>query len=153
MEDGSSHSYAGMFSTFLGVATPDVAAAVIACREAVDAARVTAYAGGRTRYDPLAVIVQVMVDAEWGGVCFTVDPVSMDTGVMVIEAVPGIGASGVGGSVTPETIRVARSDTTVIVREAGDAGAEFPVEYLSPRAYGTPSRIPPQSAAGHRICL
>lgn len=50
----------------------------------------------------LAVLVQPMVDAVAAGVAFTADPVTGDRGVVVIDAVRGLGEQLVSGAVTPD---------------------------------------------------
>jgi pyruvate,water dikinase len=130
VEDSSASSYAGIFVTFLRVPARSVPSAAIRCRTSVQTERLLAY-NRATPIEPPAVVVQVMIEPEWAGVCFTVDPVTMDHAVIVVEVVPGGGEPCVGGNVTPETIRVARVGGRVIGRESGDTGAaEFPAEKL-----------------------
>lgn len=101
VEDGSTASYAGQFTSVLDVADPD--AAIEAVREVVRSATapaVTAYAA-RTPGVRMGVLVQQMVPPVVSGVAFTVDPA---TGLhdVVIEAVPGRGDALVQDGMTPD---------------------------------------------------
>ncbi len=50
----------------------------------------------------MGVVVQVMVPAEAAGVMFTIDPVTGDPSQIAIEGSIGLGATVVGGEVTPD---------------------------------------------------
>ncbi len=54
----------------------------------------------------IAVVIQVMVDADKAGVMFTVNPVTNNREEMVIEGVYGLGESLVSGSITPDSYMV-----------------------------------------------
>jgi pyruvate,water dikinase len=70
----------------------------------------------------MAVVIQSMVDADWSGVGFTVDPAS-DRPTMRVELVPGIGEDLVSGRVTPIDLRI-RRDTLEIT---GSAPGSYPL--------------------------
>ncbi len=119
-EDGEASSFAGQHETFLEVAgEQEVVAAIERCiaslgseRAAVYRERSGAQAGG------MGVVVQVMVDAEFAGVCFTRSP--LDEEEIVVEAVRGLGESLVSGRSRPARIRLARSDLGEAGREERD---------------------------------
>ncbi|HEU5325766.1 MAG TPA: PEP/pyruvate-binding domain-containing protein, partial [Candidatus Limnocylindria bacterium] len=94
-EDGSEHSFAGMFATFLEVPAGGVAAAAERCLESAADARATAYASGATQ--PMAIIVQRMVAPAAAGVALTADPISGDRSTCVVTAVRGLGERLVAG--------------------------------------------------------
>ncbi|MDH3843425.1 MAG: phosphoenolpyruvate synthase, partial [Myxococcales bacterium] len=73
--------------------------------------RVVAYRHslGLTDEPTIAVVIQKMVDSDAAGVMFTVDPISRDTGRMLVEAAYGLGEVVVGGQVEPDTYVVSRS--------------------------------------------
>ena len=64
----------------------------------------------------LAVPVQKMVQSEASGVMFTLDPVSQDKTVVVIEAVWGLGELIVQGSVTPDHYLVDKQTLNILQR-------------------------------------
>lgn len=65
----------------------------------------------------LAAVVQKMVNADRAGVMFSVDPVTQDRSIMVIEAAYGLGETVVSGEVTPDTYKVRKSDLAIVDKE------------------------------------
>ena len=55
----------------------------------------------------MAVVLQSMVEADWSGVGFTIDPAS-DRPAMRVEMVPGLGEALVSGQVTPVDFSIQR---------------------------------------------
>ncbi|WP_252199221.1 PEP/pyruvate-binding domain-containing protein [Brevibacterium sp. RIT 803] len=110
-EDTAGASGAGMYDTVLGVrGIDDVCAAIASCRRSADSARVRDYRrrGGRSG-DPvtgMAVLVQVLVEAEVSGVMFT--PLSVGEPTR-IESSWGLGSSVVNGELTPDAFEVGPS--------------------------------------------
>lgn len=103
-EDTATFSGAGSYATVLAVRGVDqVLAAVRSCRASVASPRAVDLPspGGVVE---MAVLVQVLVDAEVSGVMFTPTQPTEDTR---IEASWGLGPSVVGGTVSPDTYRVA----------------------------------------------
>ena len=132
-EDGSAHSYAGQFESFLGVAHQDVAARVRDVWKSAESARLARYrsdVAGREESTRPAVLVQRMVNADAAGVAFSADPTTGRRGVAVVAATPGLGAALVSGEQDADSWKVARDGTilerriaTKLVRqESGDAG-------------------------------
>jgi len=105
-EDLAGASFAGQYVTALRVPRDGLAEAVARCQESVHSAAATAY---RERSGlaaaGMAVIVQAMVEAEYAGVAFTVDPVSGADTHLVVEYAPGLGNSLVNGEIVPRTAR------------------------------------------------
>ena len=62
----------------------------------------------------LAAVVQKMVNSSSSGVMFTVDPVTEDEDIIVIEAILGLGEYIVSGKVTPDTYKVRKSDLEIV---------------------------------------
>jgi phosphoenolpyruvate synthase/pyruvate phosphate dikinase len=102
-EDSSSHSFAGIYESYLRVYggsllrnTEPILELVEICMDSGNTARADAY---RERFDlpkeTPAVIIQDMVDAEIAGIIFTKHPV--DGEGMLIEAVYGLGEKLVQG--------------------------------------------------------
>lgn len=106
-EDGAAASFAGQFTTKLGVPPSGVAEAV---REVVaSASKVAGYQArvGSSAALRMAVVIQELITPSAAGVLFTKNPVS-GADERVIEACYGLGEAVVSGLVTPDTYRVAR---------------------------------------------
>ncbi|HSJ36209.1 MAG TPA: PEP/pyruvate-binding domain-containing protein [Acidimicrobiia bacterium] len=118
-EDTEGASYAGQYTTVLGVSDLDgLVDAVRSCVGSVDAGPAASYrehAHGHSR--DMAVLIQRMLAPEAAGVAFGVDPVSGQDHV-VIEATAGIAEGVLEGSVTPEHWVVER--TPVLESAPGD---------------------------------
>ncbi|MQY04583.1 PEP/pyruvate-binding domain-containing protein [Actinomadura macrotermitis] len=101
-EDLPGMSYAGQYESFLnrrGVA--EVFEAVRACWASGSSERVAAYRGDAAG-GGVAVLVQVMVDAEIAGAAFSVNVVTHDPGEVVVSAVRGLGERLMAGQATAE---------------------------------------------------
>jgi pyruvate,water dikinase len=125
-EDTAQFSFAGMFDSFLGVrGTDDVLRRVRDCWASTFGERVLFYRvkQGQPPDQPLAVVVQRMVNAEKAGVLFTVDPATQDADRIVIEAAWGLGEVVVAGKVTPDRYVIDKSSLGVL--EAKVARKEF----------------------------
>jgi phosphoenolpyruvate synthase/pyruvate phosphate dikinase len=104
-EDGDTVSHAGQYETVLDVGVGEPLLAAV--RECVDSGRlehVRAYreARGLSVQGRLAVLVQRLVEAEAAGVAFTADPVTGERGVVVVNAVRGLGDRLVSGPASPD---------------------------------------------------
>ena len=86
-EDGSEHSYAGMYESVLDVGPDEVPAAVDRCLASGAAGRVAAYAVAGNGH--MAVIVQRMIRPTAAGVALTADPINGDRATTVVTAVRG----------------------------------------------------------------
>ncbi|MGW3205628.1 phosphoenolpyruvate synthase [Streptomyces sp. NPDC001135] len=107
-EDGTRHSFAGQFDSFLNVrGLDDVTAHVRRCWASGFSERVLCYRAQR-RLPPgtggVAVILQRMVPAERSGVLFTADPTTGRTDRQVVSAVHGLGEGLVSGAVDADTV-------------------------------------------------
>lgn len=138
-EDGVAASFAGAYTTVLGACgVADVTAAVRACLDSADAARLISYRGaGHVR---MAVLCQPMLDPEAAGVAFTADPVSGDTDVVYVSAVRGLGDRVVDGSVRADDWRVAAD-----LAERLETGTETAISAAQALAVATVAR----AAADH----
>jgi len=105
VEDGTDNSFAGQFETFLNIAKADVYAHIQEVRKSAETDRVLAYKceRGIIDTDPPAVLVQLMVQADFAGVAFGANPVTGDTKECVISAVAGLGDKLVDGAVDGDT--------------------------------------------------
>ena len=132
-EDAASASFAGQFTSVLGVeAEASLTALWSAIRTVWDSARsahAVAYAGAKAGARPaapaadeaeatasirMAVVVQALVPARAAGVAFSVDPVGADRAVAVVSSVLGLGESLVSGEADADTFRVRGGDVISI---------------------------------------
>ena len=118
-EDGSEHSYAGLFESVLDVSADELGAAVDRTLASARAARVATY-GSKGAGASMAVIVQRMVAASTAGVALTADPINGDRHVCVITAVRGLGERLVSGAALGDEW-VVREDVTTAGRQAEHA--------------------------------
>ena len=113
-EDADSASFAGQFTSVLGVPVEDdlqeVWRAIRTVWLSAFSEHALAYAAGKSAADGLrmAVIVQQLAPARAAGVVFSIDPVSGDRDVAVVSAVYGLGELLVSGDVDADTMRVTR---------------------------------------------
>ena len=121
-EDLPGATFAGQQDTFLNVIGPDaVVAAVRGCWASLWTDRAIAYRSRLGIPDDavaMAVVVQVMAEAEWAGVMFTAHPVTGERDRVVVESNPGLGESVVSGAVTPDHA-VVGPDGAVVERRIG----------------------------------
>lgn len=122
-EDGQDASFAGQHDTFLNVRGFDaVVAAVCQCWESAATPRALEYRlrhGLQPSAVQLAVLVQHLVVADVAAVVFSCNPVTGSRDEVMINASWGLGESIVGGSVTPDTFLIAKSEFTVRSRVIG----------------------------------
>ncbi len=120
-EDLPEASFAGQQRTFLNVQGEDeVVDAVQGCWASLFEPRAIFYRE-QQGFDHfkvgLAVPVQKMVASQASGVMFTIEPVTSDTGKVVIEAVFGLGEALVGGEVTPDLYVVDKERLEIISKK------------------------------------
>ena len=120
-EDLPDASFAGQQDTYLNITGPQqVLAAVRNCWASLWTARAIGY---RARQNiqaegvALAVVVQILVNAEAAGILFTANPISGKRDEMLINASWGLGEAVVSGAVTPDTLTVDKHSGKVIQRE------------------------------------
>jgi len=123
-EDSSQASFAGQYSTVLGVqGTGRVLEAVRRCWASLFTERAVGYrrsAGIDYRDCPMAVGVLELVPARASGVAFSVHPVSGKADRVVIEGNWGWGEAVVQGLVDPDHVEVGKADLRVLTHSVGD---------------------------------
>ncbi len=117
-EDLQKNSFAGQYDTFLGITTvEDCILSIKKCWASLWNERVFRY---REQYKinhseaSMAVIVQILIEADFSGVIFTVDPVKGKKDRIVIEYCRGQGEVLVSGRVTPERIIVNKHNLKIV---------------------------------------
>lgn len=111
VEDGSKNSWAGQFSSYLNISRDNLIEHIELVQESINNVRVGVYSE-KTNITELkmAVVVQEMVDAVSSGIAFSMNPVTKDESVIVIEAGFGLGELIVSGTVTPDNYEVNKND-------------------------------------------
>ena len=122
-EDGATSTMAGQHETYLNISgIRAVADAVVLCHQSAFAPRAIEYRrrqGLPLDQVRLAVLVQRLVTADVSGVAFSMNPITGNSGEIVVNASWGLGESIVGGTVTPDTYVVRRDGLAVTERSLG----------------------------------
>lgn len=107
-EDGSVHSFAGQFETYLNIPKDQVVENIIKVQQSANSERVVTYMRERgvEHVSAPAVLVQKMVRADCAGVAFATNPVTGNTKECVISAVRGLGDKLVDGTVDADAYTV-----------------------------------------------
>lgn len=106
-EDHHTASYAGQFESFLQVRPDGLEQAIRGVWDSRNAHRVSAYkkTANQKSDQGIAVIIQEMIPAEVSGVAFSVDPISGDQDVTIINSVFGLGEGLVSGELPADQYR------------------------------------------------
>ncbi len=126
LEDGTTHSLAGLYRSVLGVPREEVEAALVACWLSAFEERAIAYLCERGLGPErlgLGVVVQTMVEPEVSGVLFTLDPRRAREDQVLVECLEGRGEELVSGRRDPARLHLAW-DGTVVEAEWNAAVAE-----------------------------
>lgn len=119
-EDGATASFAGQHETYLNIVGADaIIQAVTRCWESAHSEHALDYRrqqGLSIDRPQLAVLVQQLVIADVAAVVFSANPITGNRDEVVINASWGLGESIVGGTVTPDTFIVRKSDLAVTSR-------------------------------------
>jgi pyruvate,water dikinase len=119
-EDGAGASFAGQHETYLNIVGADaILQAVTRCWESARSERALDYRrqqGLSVERVRLAVLVQQLVASDVSAVAFSANPVTGNRDEVMINASWGLGESLVGGTVTPDTFLVRKSDLAVTDR-------------------------------------
>lgn len=128
-EDGAGSSFAGIYDSFLhrrGAAA--ICDSVLDCYRALWHPRAVQYRATRgmdQRSEAMAVVVMTMIHAEVSGVAFSANPVTGDTGEILVNAAWGLGEAVVSGQVTPDNVLMSKDDGAVLHYEIGDKSLEI----------------------------
>ena len=150
-EDLPGASFAGQHESFLNVATAEsLLTAVRACWASLWTARAIAYRSDMSldhANAAMAVVVQVMLEAEVSGVIFTANPTTGRRSEMVIEGSYGLGEAIVGGNVTPDVWLIDRAKNTIASTTRGSKA-----DMVIPTAGGT-TQTAVSEQERERLCL
>ncbi len=122
-EDSADHSFAGIHDTKLNITHDGVPDAIRACWASVQSSVALAYR--RTQALPTeelrtGVLIQLMIQPAVSGVAFTVNPMTGQSGELVINAVWGLGESLVSGQVEPDVFRVSKTNGAMLSTSIGE---------------------------------
>lgn len=111
-EDMAHTSFAGLYRTHLGVALFDVDTAIKDLWASLWEERVVSYQVRQSNHTAprMAVVVQPMVEAQSAGVAYSIHPVTGRSNQVMINAVPGLAAPLVDGTVKPDQYVVEMTD-------------------------------------------
>jgi pyruvate,water dikinase len=119
-EDGATASFAGQHETYLNIVGADeIIQAVTRCWESARSDRALEYRhqqGLSVQRPQIAVLVQQLIPADVSAVVFSANPVTGNRAEVIINASWGLGESIVGGTVTPDTFVVRKSDLEITHR-------------------------------------
>ena len=123
-EDGATASFAGQHETYLNIVGADaIIQAVTRCWESARSEHALDYRrqqGLSVERPQIAVLVQQLVAADVAAVVFSANPITGNRDEVMINASWGLGESIVGGTVTPDTFIVRKSDLAVVQRVIAD---------------------------------
>lgn len=121
-EDLANASFAGGYTTRLGVAPEGIEDAIRACFVSCLDERVVLYKaqlGFDVHRPRIAVVVQRQLESEVSGVGFSIDPISNDYDTAVIDASFGLGETLVSGEVSPDHFVVDKPSHEILERRLG----------------------------------
>ena len=104
-EDLDEFSFAGQYQTFLNTPASKIEERVVDCYKSMFSVNNLSYIIDKNIDNDnfkMAVVIQEMVDADFSGVCFTVNPLTGNDKTMLIETSEGLGENFVNGKNAPE---------------------------------------------------
>lgn len=104
-EDGEGKSWAGMYDTYLDISADKVFFTVKNAADYTKTERNQCYkklASDEKNFDRISIVLQRMIMPEISGVCFTKNPVAVNSEEIVVEVVEGLGEKLVSGQITPQ---------------------------------------------------
>ena len=123
-EDGATASFAGQHESYLNIVGADaIIQAITLCWESARSERALKYRrqqGLSVKRPQLAVLVQQLVSSDVSAVIFSANPITGSRDEIMINASWGLGESIVGGTVTPDTFIVHKTDLAITSRIIAD---------------------------------
>jgi rifampicin phosphotransferase len=115
-EDSTDKSFAGIFDSYLNVPAGQIVQCVRKCYASLFSARASHYVRAE---QPIAVVVQEMVDSRLSGVLFTEDPVGRQEDSVLVECCHGLGELLVSGEITPDRYLLDKTSAVIIEQSPG----------------------------------
>lgn len=123
-EDGATASFAGQHETYLNIIGADeILQSITRCWESARSDRALEYRrkqGLSVERAQIAVLVQQLIASDVSAVVFSANPVTGYRDEVLINSSWGLGESIVGGTVTPDTFAVRKSDMRITQRMIAD---------------------------------
>ncbi|MCD4693794.1 hypothetical protein K8R62_00340 [bacterium] len=116
-EDSSIASWAGELESYLNTTEKTILVNVRSCWSSLFTPRAIFYRKEKKLTNvqvSVAVVVQIMIESEVSGICFTVHPVTEDRNQLIIEAGFGLGEAIVSGSVTPDSYVINKKEMSLL---------------------------------------
>ena len=117
-EDGATASFAGQHETYLNIVGAEaIFQAVIRCWESAHSEHALEYRrqqGLSVERPQIAVLVHQLIASDVSAVVFSANPITGNRDEIMINASWGLGESIVGGTVTPDTFIVRKSDLVAV---------------------------------------
>ena len=104
-EDLEGFSFAGQYETFLNTKKSDIEKNIVKCYESMFSEVLLSYFVDNKiplKDLSISVIVEEMVDSDYSGICFTINPITGNDKEMLIEVGEGLGENIVSGKNKPE---------------------------------------------------
>lgn len=104
-EDLDNYSFAGQYETFLNVEKNNIINKVIECYKSMFSETLLSYLKSNDielSNLKMSVIIEEMIDSNYSGICFTINPMTGNDTEMLLEIAPGLGENIVSGKVAPE---------------------------------------------------
>jgi phosphohistidine swiveling domain-containing protein len=129
LEDLEGASFAGLYETYLEVATvDDLREKISRCRGSGGGPRVVTYLerkGLPAKAARVSVLVQRMVDAAMAGVAFSIDPLTGKEEHALVECCEGLGEKLVSGQIEPSRYRIALETGAIVTETLAKEGARL----------------------------
>ena len=120
-EDAAGASFAGQHDTYLNIrGERAILEAVARCRKSATSPEALAYReqqGLSFENVKIGILVQQLVASDVSAIIFSHNPINRNPDELVINASWGLGESLVGGTVTPDTYVVRKTDLSLISRQ------------------------------------
>lgn len=103
-EDGSEYSWAGQMTSIMGVGKEEIEQAIKTCWASFFSPQSLSYRSSNSLPFEIgnnAVIIQEMVNSEFSGVAFSVDPRTPGSKNIIVESINGLGEALVSGKIMP----------------------------------------------------
>lgn len=116
-EDSQSASWAGQLESYLNVTRDGLIKNIKKCWKSIHSPRANAYAekeGVSEDKKLVSVVVQKMVDSDFSGVMFSVNPINQNRGEIMVESAYGLGEGIVQGLVTPDNFIISKKRLQII---------------------------------------
>jgi pyruvate,water dikinase len=138
LEDNDKYSFAGVFLSVLNVKQENLFDAINKVYASAFDKKVLSYIehfGIPLQTISMAVVIQEFIDTDYGGVAFTIDPVSKNNNKIIIEIVKGLGESLVSGEKTPCDISINKLDGTLSIINKEDSIDEKTLKQLAEQLF------------------